>query len=370
MPIQRIIVESDEGNYTIPGTKVTPALTAAIFASIEPPVHNFDQVQLPAAGEFALQAGHIYQATQAKQLTCTLVKTGPGPNPIIRFNGNKESAPLSVAANKTGGTRDVDFELNPGTFAVNNSGTFTGVNATIRGGGGMLKSNGSTGISRLENWLHRDVNNNYIVWVSGGTIVDTPTTYSQQPGEGFELINCVVERGTTSQHVIRSHRSKRIVIRGGKYIDEDRKEAVLRLHDVDDVTLENATFSGDISLGPMGEDNGGRNFPVGPKRAYHDAMRLTKLTATNCTFDCEAAKINPGILDFTFTNCTFSGRLGGTLFHMPWPYMDRPKSAGKFVGCTLRYRGKNNDAGRAFDTPAARERITVTNTTFNGAPLA
>lgn len=353
---------------------VTAPLPADLLAAIDalPPVEppapdvvDFDRAQLPDDGsEFALTPNTIYVLTRAKPLAARLYKNGTGPNPVIRYVGKRDSAALSVGAGKVAGTRDIDFDLSPGTYAVNcGAGTFAGTNSTTRGGGGWLKSSGGA-VVELTNWTHTDVANNYICYCGPSTDRDDAAAFVQRSGLSVALLNCTVERGTTQQHVLRFHAVDNVIIGGGRYGDADRTGAVLRVHDCGTVAIGRTALHGDVSVGPMCEADGGINYPPGPKRDAYDRMRLRRLTVIDTEIDAETVKLNPGILEFRFERCRITARRGGALIHTPWPYMTRPRSVGKFVGCALHY---NAPQGRLFGGEDARRDIVLVNTTFNGA---
>jgi hypothetical protein len=353
-----------------------------------PEVIALDAIKLPAdGGTVPLLAGRVYTLAKTKTLACALVKSGTGPNPVVCYSGGRDSSALQVPADRVGATVDVDFELARGVYAVNNSGTFNGSGATVRGGGGFLKAIGDTGMATLERWVALDQGNNYIVYVGpaltqcvppadvkslDGTVQKAGSVaYAMRPGRGVTMIGCRVEKGTNSQHIFRAHYQQQVRIIDCVFVDVDRLGAAVRIHDVLSAEVLRTAIAGDVDFGPLCEEDGGKNEPPGAKRVYCDQMRLGTLSVTRCRIDAEQIKLNPGVLNLHFTRSTFSAHRSGALFEMPWPYMNRPASRGVIDGCTLLYRGTGGgaggDGGRIFGSSNGAALIKLTGgTTFNG----
>src|SRR5207248_5674928 len=117
---------------------------------------DFDALALPPAGEFGLRAGTTYVLKRPKQITCKLVRNGPGPNPIIRFDGAgliEGSGALLTVRDHTAATENIDFIIGPGMVAVAGDGGFEGKNASILGGGGIFHPTANRPVMRFTNFV-------------------------------------------------------------------------------------------------------------------------------------------------------------------------------------------------------------------------
>jgi hypothetical protein len=358
---------------------------------------DFDAMALPPAGEFGLRAGTMYVLKRPKPITCKLVRNGPGPNPIIRFDGagaiDGSGALLSVK-NHTAETENIDF---------------------IIGGGGIFHPTGNRPLMRFTNFTVGAPVKKFYGGYCGPLARDQGAGgYTEDNSAGIELINCSILAGVDKDnrdHVLRFVGFDNVKIVGGRYIHKipdgqrDAYHAMFRAHQGgtlilgdETATTQTTLFQGlSVTFGPLIDGDGGINIgkppkldPHGtqlkdangnllfdltapttpnavPKRNFFDQAHLDKLRAFNVTFDTTDFRIWPGVLDFEFHNCVIRDRYAGAIVDTPFPYMSRQRSKGTFFNCTFEHIAMGpGGPPKLFSDDAGAQDMKCVNCTFAG----
>jgi hypothetical protein len=112
------------------------------------------------------------------------------------------------------------------------------------------------------------------------------------------------------------------------------KNAVLRIHHIEQATIENCTFTGDVNLGAY--DTTAETASMKPAdRSTLAALRVRSMTFRNCVFDAGTFTINPGILSATFDHCTITARSSAVVQCTFDGMLIQEPSRVTFTDCTL-----------------------------------
>jgi hypothetical protein len=359
-----------------------------------------DPINLADGSTVKLKAGQVYTLAKGKDFACNLIKDGDGANPIIRYNGGRDTDCLKIPRDKSAALFNVDFDLPIGrTYAVSSQGSFDGQNMTVRstggasGGGGLFKATGATGINRLVKPVLFGPFDGYGIYIgplavektlNGGTASPTNpiTSYTQTPTQSVELIEANIGGGSVNESLMRVHACLKFHSQKGFYDNAWSKKATFRYHDGGVFICEDDRYlNADGDVGPLQEDDGGIKMdPVwqGPKRAFYDALRLASISFIRCKMVTGYIKLNAGIQAMSWADCDVTGLKGGSLFQCPFPYMTRPRSEGTWTACNLKYTGANprlfsaDDGAKQFKITAGVPPVPVVPfaaTTFNGSAV-
>jgi hypothetical protein len=364
---------------------LVPASSSGMPPRSGKPVMDLDSVFVPRSGPMPLHGAVVYKLTKGKWLRSDNwagpvdPTDGDGGLPVILYTGGKDTSAMYSRDGDVPFVSDVEFDCAPWSYALASGGNLDATRFRIGGGGGLLFVQGATGVTRLSKVEQVDCSTGYFVKV--GPSLPTRANPSGWTNE-VVLEDIDAAEGSAEMALFRIDYCRRATLRNIRGSDTDAnsavradgsravKNAVLRLHHVEQATVENCTFTGDVNLGAY--DTTAETLSAKPAdRAALAALRVRSMVFRNCVFDAGTFTINPGILQATFDHCSITVKSSAVVQCTLDGMLIQEPSRVTFTDCTLS-SSASTKAPQAFGGKDARawSRFTVLRTAITGRKAA
>jgi hypothetical protein len=273
--LQRRITELEQGGSSV--VRVGSAHPVKTLAQAAAKLGN--GVTLELAGEtFDYATNKLFVNT----FNNVSIVAAPSATPVIRYTGTGSS--IAIEHRGDGLTvKGITFD-SATSLACEGVVSINGKNATVEN---------CTGTERIRNLGRADGCDGFRMafcitsalrkhlFVSDPRRV-APDQYHPEPYEpnaNILIEGCVCERSLDPERAIRIQGAKGCIIRNNTLLNTNGSKDSVCIRDGDDVLLED-NDCGEVTIGVMGDGQGGINLPPGPARDFELAKRLTRFRMT------------------------------------------------------------------------------------------
>lgn len=336
---------------------------------------NLTDFKAPTA-KVELVAGLTYTTTKGIDLgNAVWGRTGSGPDPIVKYTGPRDAAAFRSSPGNSPKVTNITVHGVPWTYAFEAQGGLDLNMVKVGGGAGVLKTSGATGLVKLYRVVQVERSTNYIVYIGPKVEQNDATNYAERWNQTVWIEECDFTKGSSEMAGLRAQAFKWLTIKKTHVSDTpaqsavraDGKKAVtnavLRIHYGGTAELSEDSFDGEIFLGPLDGNDGGKNLPAGPQRNYRATEKIDSLTFIGCVFDSPTFKLAPGAGNVKMLGGSILTTAATVLTAQPYPYMNRVRASMKLE--TVKTTSTAKDPVRLFD-PKGGATINAVNTTLNG----